>query len=215
VAPRIKRILVLLIVLGLVAAIALLGMSRIGYWLIVADPLERAAAIVVLSGDMPFRAIEAAALYGEKWAPEIWLTRESRPMLDAELKRLRIHHLHEDEYSRQVLTRSGVPDAAIRLLDGEIINTVDEIDLIRAELARRHANVVIIVTSKVHTRRVRATWHALVEQPLRAIVRPAPDRYDGARWWRNTYDALSVSREVFGLMNVWAGFPVKPDRQRL
>ena len=76
------------------------------------------------------------------------------------------------------------------------------------------ATVVIIVTSKVHTRRVRATWHALVEQRLRAIVRPASDRYNGAHWWRDTYDALVVSREVFGLMNVWAGFPVKPDPQR-
>jgi len=193
---------------------AVLGASRLGNWLIVADPIERAAAVVVLSGDMPFRAMEAAAIYREKWAPEVWLTRESRPMLEAELKRFGIHHLHEDEYSRQVLTRSGVPDAAVRLLDGEIVNTVDEIDLIRGELVRRHATVVIIVTSKVHTRRVRATWHALVEQPLRAIVRPASDRYNGAHWWRDTYDALVVSREVFGLMNVWAGFPVRPDRQR-
>ena len=29
-----------------------------------------------------------------------------------------------------------------------------------------------------------------------------------------TRDALDVSREAFGLMNVWAGFPVQPDRSR-
>ena len=46
----------------------------------------------------------------------------------------------------------------------------------------------------------------------RAVVRHAgSDAFDGGRWWRRTGDALAVSREVFGLMNVWAGFPVSPD----
>jgi hypothetical protein len=31
---------------------------------------------------------------------------------------------------------------------------------------------------------------------------------------RGKAGALDVSREVFGLMNVWAGFAVQPDRQR-
>jgi len=74
---------------------------------------------------------------------------------------------------------------------------------------------VIIVTSKAHSRRVRATWSAVVGNSPRAIIRYAEEEpYQAGRWWRNTRDALDVSREVFGLMNVWAGFPVQPDRQR-
>jgi hypothetical protein len=41
------------------------------------------------------------------------------------------------------------------------------------------------------------------------------DPYDAQRWWRHTRDALAVSREVFGLLNVWAGFPVQPARAGL
>jgi hypothetical protein len=37
----------------------------------------------------------------------------------------------------------------------------------------------------------------------RAIIRYAEEEpYHSGSWWRNTRDALDVSREVFGLMNV-------------
>ena len=58
-----------LVLLALAAAV--LGVGR---WLIVEDPLEKANAIVVLSGRMPMRAREAAALYREGWAPQVWVT---------------------------------------------------------------------------------------------------------------------------------------------
>jgi hypothetical protein len=70
----------------------------------------------------------------------------------------------------------------------------------------------MLVTSRAHSRRVRATWHALVGDAPQAVVRSATDDpYDPARWWRHTRDALAVSREVFGLLNVWAGVPVRQE----
>jgi uncharacterized SAM-binding protein YcdF (DUF218 family) len=108
----------------------------------------------------------------------------------------------------------GVKPEAIRVLGEGIRNTVDEMRLIGAELGRNGGDRVIIVTSKAHSRRVRATWAAIVGDSPRAIVRYAREEPYGADgWWRNTRDALDVSREVFGLMNVWAGFPVQPDRR--
>jgi hypothetical protein len=87
--------------------------------------------------------------------------------------------------------------------------------LIAGELGRAGGDRVIIVTSKTHSRRVRTTWAAIVGASPRAIIRYAREEpYDARGWWRNTRDALDVSREVFGLMNVWAGFPVRPDRSR-
>jgi hypothetical protein len=54
-------------------------------------------------------------------------------------------------------------------------------------------------------------WRHLAGEDLRAIVRAAPeDPFDADHWWRNTRDALSVVRELLGLMNVWAGLPVRP-----
>jgi hypothetical protein len=38
------------------------------------------------------------------------------------------------------------------------------------------------------------------------------DSFDPEHWWRNSHDALDVVREILGLMNVWAGLPLKPTR---
>jgi uncharacterized SAM-binding protein YcdF (DUF218 family) len=208
-------VLVLGTLLGLVAVLLPWGASGVGQWLMVADPLEPAKAIVVLSGRVPFRAMEAASIYQEGLAPEVWLTKEVRTAEELALDRLEVPVVRGDAYNRAVLERLGVKPEAIRLLGDGVRNTVDEVRLIASELGRNGGDRVIIVTSKAHSRRVRATWAAIVGVSPRVIVRYAREEPYGARgWWRNTRDALDVSREVFGLMNVWAGFPVQPDRSR-
>jgi len=73
---------------------------------------------------------------------------------------------------------------------------------------------VILVTSNPHTRRVRAIRGALLGNTSEVIVRYArEDPFNPTRWWRNTKGSLAVSREILGMMNVWAGFPVQPDRR--
>src|SRR5712692_2289684 len=68
-----RRILWLLVITFLLAAIVT-AYRAAGGWLVVEDPLEHADAIVVLSGRLPYRAIEAAQLYSRGFAPEVWLT---------------------------------------------------------------------------------------------------------------------------------------------
>jgi uncharacterized SAM-binding protein YcdF (DUF218 family) len=192
-----RRALVALVVLALVGAGVALAVVRVGQWLLVADPLEHARAIVVLSGRIPFRAMEAASIYGDGWAPEVWITRETRTAEEAALDKLGLEVVRGDTYNREVLERTGVPSGKIRVLDDPVDNTAQEVEVIARELRRTGGDRVILVTSKPHSRRVRATWRALVGDFPHAIV-------------RHTADALAVSREVFGLMNVWAGFPVHP-----
>lgn len=187
------------------------AIGGLGGWLVVADPLQRASAIVVLSGGAPYRAIEAAQIFRGGWAPEVWITRPPRETEEAVMARFGLKIDFGDEGSnRLILERLGVSLSAIRTLTPGVRNTAEEVASIAAELARRQGDRVIIVTSKSHTRRVRATWRAITGSPG-AVVRYAPlDRFDGSRWWERTDDALAVSREVFGLLNVWAGFPVRP-----
>jgi uncharacterized SAM-binding protein YcdF (DUF218 family) len=188
------------------------GLSALGRWLVVTDPIDKASAIVVLVGAMPFRAMEAATLYRQGLAPAVWVTQEDRSPRDAALLRLGIRPPHDHEYSREILVRMGVPSSAIRVLDPPILNTMQEIDLLARELRRAGGPRVILVTSKAHTRRVRATWWARVGDSPAAIVRAATDDdYDPERWWRRTGDVFAVSREALGLVNVWMGFPVQPD----
>jgi uncharacterized SAM-binding protein YcdF (DUF218 family) len=182
----------------------------VGRWLVAESPLEQAPAIVVLSGGMPIRAMEAAHLYHQGYAPQIWLTRPEQPA--AALDPMGIPNSGEDFFNSRVLAHEGVPPSAIRLLEPQINNTADEIRAIAAEAARENAPAVIIVTTKVHTRRVGRLWRQLASTShCRAIIRAAStDSFDGIHWWRNTHDALDVVHEVLGLLNSWAGLPLDP-----
>ncbi len=198
-----------LLVAALLAAV--LFLLFVGRWLVVEDPLEKAQAIVVLSGRMPIRAMEAAKLYREGYAPKVWLTHSTEP--GASLAPLGIQYVGEDSYNKQVLAHEGVPEDAIRVLEPPIVNTADEIADISAAMAQEKDTTVIIVTSKPHTRRVQILWRRLVAGRERSIIRAASeDPFEPARWWRSTGDALDVLRECLGILNAWAGLPLHPAR---
>ncbi len=195
-------------IVGLLGVIVFLGVGR---WLVVQDPLEKAQAILVLSGGMPFRAEEAARLYREGYAPKVWLTHSAEP--GATLSAMGLSYISEDAYNVRVLTHEGVPPSAIRLLHPDILNTADEISIASEALAQEKGSAVIIVTSKVHTRRARILWHRLAARQGTAIVRAtSDDPFEPGRWWRTTADALDVVREVLGILNAWAGMPLRPER---
>jgi uncharacterized SAM-binding protein YcdF (DUF218 family) len=159
--------------------------------------------------------MEAASIYRQGWAAEVWLTKEVRSAEESALDRLGVAVIRGEAYNREVLERLGVPPSAVRLLSDRVQNTMDEVRLIAGELGQDRGGRVILVTSKTHSRRVRATWSAIIGASPRAVVRYAAEEpYHPGSWWRNTRDALDVSREVFGLMNVWAGFPIRPDRDQ-
>jgi uncharacterized SAM-binding protein YcdF (DUF218 family) len=181
----------------------------VGRWLVVEEPLVKAHAIAVLSGRMPLRAIEAAKLYREGYAPEIWLTRSREPA--ATLEELGIPFRGEDYYNARVLIHEGVPQEAIRILEPPIVNTADEINAIASALEREKDRSVILVTSKAHTRRAGLLWRRLASTSGHAMVRAASgDPFDPRHWWRTTSDALDVVREVLGLVNAWVGLPLRP-----
>jgi len=194
-------------ILGISAIIIFFGVGR---WLVVEDPLEKARAIVVLSGRMPLRALEAAKLYHAGYAAEIWLTRPSEPT--ASLQAVHIAYLGEDFYNAGILMHEQVPSSAIRVLEPDIDNTADEMRVISEQLGRESASTVILITSKVHTRRVRTLWRKISAGRGRAFVRgAAADGFEAKHWWRMSKDALDVVREVLGLLNAWAGLPLRPS----
>jgi uncharacterized SAM-binding protein YcdF (DUF218 family) len=191
------------------AGLGVLAITRLGNWLVVQDPLQKSSVVVVLGGQVPFRAMEAAAIYREGWAREVWLTRRTIDPDEEALARIGIEVASGETLSQNVLEKLGVPKAAIRTLDKRVQNTADEMRVIAQEMEKTSTDRVTIVTSKFHTRRVRFLWHTLNGGRVAAIVRFSPyDPSDPDHWWRNSGDSMAVSREVFGLMNAWAGFPV-------
>ena len=196
-------------VTGFLLFVVLFVFFNVGRWLSVEDRLKKADAIAVLSGRMPDRALEAARLYRTGYAPEVWLTHSTEPA--ATLQKLSVTFAGEDAYDKQILVHEGVPDTAIRILDPPIVNTADEMKTIGQALKQGRSHKVILVTSKVHTRRTRTLWKRLSQQDAEAIVRGvSDDPFDPSHWWRTTGDALDVVREVLGMLNAWAGLPLRP-----
>jgi uncharacterized SAM-binding protein YcdF (DUF218 family) len=190
-------------------ALGSLALRHLGYWLDREDPLQKAAAIAVLSGKMPDRALEAAKLYNQGYAPQIWLSYSVEP--GATLQQYGVPYTGEETYDRLLFIKQGVPESAIRVLDPPIVNTADEMRTFGAALQKENLRRVIIVTSRLHTRRAAALWRHLSAKDGEAIVRGVPeDAPLVAHWWRNTGSALDVVREVLGLLNTWAGLPLQP-----
>src|ERR1700761_6167699 len=186
-----------IVILLATAALAVLFLN-VGRWLVVEDPLEKATAIVVLSGRVPMRALEAARLHQLGWAPQVWLTHPNEPT--ASLAALDIDDPGEDALSARVLQHGAVPPADIHTLTPAIANTADELRAISAESEKQDAAVVIIITTKAPPRRVHALWKKLANGHTRIVVRtPADDPFDPVRWWHSTTDVLDVVREVLGM----------------
>jgi uncharacterized SAM-binding protein YcdF (DUF218 family) len=197
------------------------GLNAAGRWLVIDDPLQHARSVVVLGGETPFRAMEAAAIYKKGWASEVWLTQHGLDEEGLAMARLGIDRPTEEITNREVLEHLGVPTGGIRVLAERTVNTADEVRAVARQIGAAGGNRrvaaadrVILVTSKYHARRVRTLWRSLIGERPEAVVRYTPDDpFEPDGWWRNTADALSVSREWFGLINAWTGFPVKSERR--
>ena len=194
--------------------IALVGAATtafftVGQWLVVQDPLAHADVIVVLSGSLPQRAVEAARIFHAGYAAQVWVSPPTSP--EQALKAMKISYVGEDFYNEKVLMAQGIRADLIRVLPHPSPNTEEEVRQIAENLRAMDFHSAIVVTSKAHTRRVRLIWGKLVGSEPRLVVRYAgDDSYDPAHWWRHTRDALDVFRETLGICNAWAGFPLRP-----
>jgi uncharacterized SAM-binding protein YcdF (DUF218 family) len=203
---RIFAVLGALALLALSAGLAL--MLAVGHWLVREDSLQKANAVAVLSGNFPARALEAASLYRNGYAGEIWLTHPG-PQSNT-LTQMGIHYPGEADFNYQVLRHQGVPAKAIHILDSPIINTQDELEVIGSALRQKNNASVIVVTNKAHTRRVHELWDRLSPPRGKIIVHAiANDDFDPSAWWTRTDDTHQVIHELLGMINVWAGLPMQ------
>jgi uncharacterized SAM-binding protein YcdF (DUF218 family) len=179
-----------------------------GLWLVREDPLQKSQVIVVLSGGLPDRAVAAAQIYRDGLASQVWLTQPLQP--GASMEDLHLPYAGEEQYDRMVLIGQGVRPGDIRLLTPRVLNTADELRAVAEALDQQPGATAIIVTSRAHTRRVRALWRIISPGDRgRLLVRASTeDPFDAEHWWRTTNNALAVVREYFGLLNAWSGLPL-------
>src|SRR5579864_7863656 len=89
------------IFIAIVASVFLFVFLSVGRWLVYQDSLQQAHAIVVLSGRLPDRAVEAAQIYRQNYAAQVWVSQPVSP--GPELEKMHIAYVGEDFYNQKVL----------------------------------------------------------------------------------------------------------------
>jgi uncharacterized SAM-binding protein YcdF (DUF218 family) len=191
---------------AILAGLAAVAGRDASAWLARPDPLDRADAIVVLGQD-PTRAFEAADLYRAGLAPRVLL---SRPKREARLLYLESQGIGVPWFevaARTILRGRGVPEEAIGTFGDKLISTLTEAQAVAAALpgARR----LIVVTSPYHARRARLIFRDLLPG---ADVRLAENHYETLprAWWADETSANNVIMEFLKLAFYEAGGQMSP-----
>lgn len=164
------------------------------------NPLQKSDAIFVLSGGGYDRGNEAAKIYKQGYAPVIVCT-GGNP--DVGLKVFNIDTLESDETVAD-LKRLGIPDSAIvEIRQGT--STKEESDIILAYCQLHHYTRGIIVSSKIHTRRVDEVFRKKLKQSgIELILDGAPSSsYDEMHWWQSENGLIAVNNEWIKRFYYW------------
>jgi uncharacterized SAM-binding protein YcdF (DUF218 family) len=186
--------------------ISALAFPRLGAWLVVEDPLEKADAVLVLGGTMYERPMEAVELYKEGWTTRIYLVRQVADWGEKLLVERNVQYTREVDLQVEVMGRLGVPREVIGILD-QANSTAEEADDLLALVRREKFSRVIVVTSKQHTRRARLVMNRKVKPAgVTVIVRASRfDRSNVDRWWTNRSTARFTLYEFQRLFAYWVG----------
>lgn len=156
-------------------------LASLGGWLNVGETLrEPVDYVYVLGGDASTRPFLAAAIYRAGYASDVLIPRSLEP---AEADDARMPT--EEELLQRVLALRGVPETAIRRLDGAVSSTRDEARALAGFLAERPEATVAIVTNDFHTRRTRLLFCRAIpgaRDRLHFIAAPT-DGFSPGNWW--------------------------------
>ena len=215
-SPRVSRRrrrlkISLLAILAVLLVIGVVVFRNVGRWLVREDPVGKADVIVVLSGGLPFRAEGAASVFKSGYAPAVWVSRPQGPQ--EELAALGIDFVGEEEYNREFWFSRACRIPRYEFFRRHRKYAGGSGGDIAGHAAGRNAHGDYRYFAATHAPG-EGLWTKLVGDDPRVIVRAAPgDPFDADHWWRNTQDVLAVVRETMGLLNVWAGLPVRPHLQ--
>ncbi|HKY52590.1 MAG TPA: YdcF family protein [Candidatus Limnocylindria bacterium] len=170
------------------------GVLLVGSWLAVEDPLEKADAIVAISGDTGARADAAVALWKAGWAPVIVFAGAA---IDPE-------SVSSAEIMRREALRQGVPEGAM-LVEPASTTTEENAAFVARLMVERKLRSAILVTSPFHQRRASMEFdRAFAPSGLVFRNHPASDpEWNAFLWWRQE---PTRSRTLLELVKLGAVF---------
>ena len=194
------------VVILLILLSALYGLSRLGSFLVVEDPLRKADAIIVLGGSMYERQMEAVDLFQAGMAPRIYLFREIADWGEHVLIERKIPYLRAVDVQIDAMVKLGVPRESISILD-QAANTASEARFVHDLVQSQRYSSIIIVTSKQHTRRARLVMsRRLADLGTTIVMRGSHyDLTPTDKWWTDRPTIRFTLFESQRLLGYWIG----------
>lgn len=156
---------------------SLVLLTGLGAILVIADPLVKADAIVILSGGDENRMQEAILLYKEGYAGIIILTETGSKVSG-----------YDTDYSfeqRLALMNADIPPTAILVTPKHADSTKEEATAVLSLVGKGTMHSIIVVTDSYHTLRTRLLWKDIFQDSgIKITVRPARGSwYKSATWY--------------------------------
>jgi uncharacterized SAM-binding protein YcdF (DUF218 family) len=203
---KITTILVILFAFFIFARAFL--MPNLGRWLVVEDELQASDMIVVLTGSVLNRILQAVDIYNARYSNKIVLVNSYRADYDIFVERGVEIPTGDAQLSKMVAIDLGVPEENILILEGNARSTQDEALIIR-EYIRNNRTIesIILVTSKCHSGRSKKIFKKALSGLDRDInIYSSPSKYDpfnASQWWKDKEDIKWVVLEYLKLVHFY------------
>lgn len=165
--------------------------------LVIEKPLEKADAIVVLSGSTAYeeRTKKAAELFARGVASRVYLTDDGERAGWSQVEQTNLPFV---ELARRKLIENGVPADAIKILTGQVTGTESEASVMAIEADLAEIRSLIIVTSAYHTRRSLRTFEKALGPEVTVGIEHSPITHESPTpefWWLRPNGWSSVGAE--------------------
>ena len=203
---KISTILLILFVFFIFVSVFLI--PNLGQWLVAEDELQESDMIVVLTGSVPDRILQAVDIYNERYSDKIVLVNGYRVCYDIFVERGVEIPPGNAQLSKMAAIDLGVPEENILILEGNAKSTQDEALIIREYIRNnREIESIILVTSKYHSGRSKKIFRKALSGLDREInIYSSPSKYDPFnvnQWWKDREDIKWVVLEYLKLANFY------------
>jgi uncharacterized SAM-binding protein YcdF (DUF218 family) len=183
------------VLLGATLLLRVQILTALGSYLVRAENPKKADIAVVLAGGIDgARILTAANLVREGYAPAALVSGPGGT-----------YGLHECDLAIPFAVQHGYPESYFIHFEHNAHSTREEAMAFAAELRRRGAKTVLLVTSNYHTRRARKLFRAAAPE-ITFVTVAAPDEFfQPDRWWRNREGQKTFLYEWEKTVATWIG----------
>jgi uncharacterized SAM-binding protein YcdF (DUF218 family) len=203
---KITTILVMIFAFFIFVSVFLI--PNLGQWLVAEDELQASDMIVVLTGSLTDRILQAVDIYNARYSDKIVFANSYRVDYDIFVERGVEMPPRKAQLYKMAVIDLGVPEENILILEGNAKSTQDEALIIREYIRNNRAiESFILVTSKYHSGRAKKIFRKALSGLDREInIYSSPSKYDpfnASQWWKDREDIKWVVLEYLKLAHFY------------